>query len=131
VGGKYLNCMRSPDGRDFWSTASFREIVEPERLVMTDSFADDRGNIVPAPYYGLSESFPLEMQITVTFEEHDAHTRLTLKHSGINDISATDRNNMQPGWSESFTSRRISGEIRNGKGEHKKLNRSIIKVNNR
>src|SRR5688500_147272 len=43
-GGKYLNCMRSPDGQDFWSTGVYREIVPMEKLVITDSFADEQGN---------------------------------------------------------------------------------------
>jgi uncharacterized protein YndB with AHSA1/START domain len=57
VGGVYLNCMRSPEGKDFWSKGVFDEIVVPERLVMTDSFADEKGNTVPASYYGLSDDF--------------------------------------------------------------------------
>jgi uncharacterized protein YndB with AHSA1/START domain len=32
VGGKALNCMRSPDGTDYWSTGVYREIV-PLRIV--------------------------------------------------------------------------------------------------
>ena len=32
VGGKYLNCMRSPDGKDYWSTGVYREWSEPLRL---------------------------------------------------------------------------------------------------
>lgn len=48
VGGSYLFCMRSPEGQDFWSTGIYREIVEPERIVCTDSFADAEGNVVPA-----------------------------------------------------------------------------------
>ena len=52
VGGEYHSCMRSPGGRDFWSKGIFREIVALERLVMTDSFADEKGNTVPASYYG-------------------------------------------------------------------------------
>jgi uncharacterized protein YndB with AHSA1/START domain len=40
--------MRSPEGRDFWSTGVYREIVEPERIVYTHSFADEKGNPVPA-----------------------------------------------------------------------------------
>jgi len=39
VGGEYFNCMRSPEGKDYWSKGVFREIVAPARLVMTDSFA--------------------------------------------------------------------------------------------
>ena len=75
--------MRSPDGKDYWSKGIFREIVAPERLVMTDSFADEKGNIVPASYYGMSKDFPLEMLITVMFEEHDGKTKLTLRHAGM------------------------------------------------
>jgi len=102
LGGKYLYCMRSPEGQDFWGTGIFREIKEPERLVITDSFADPKGNIVPASYYGLSEGFPLQMLIAVTFEEQDGRTRLVLEHSGIGSISTTDRENMQQGWNESL-----------------------------
>src|SRR5512143_289293 len=46
VGGVYVNCMRSPDGKDYWSTGIYREIVPPKRIVCTDSFADEKGNIV-------------------------------------------------------------------------------------
>lgn len=102
VGGSYLSSMRSPDGKDFWNKGVFREIVPQERLVMTDSFADGKGNTVPATYYGLSKAFPLELLIAVTFEEQDGKTKLVLKHSGIGGISDTDRDNMQQGWSQSF-----------------------------
>lgn len=102
VGGVYLNSMRSPDGKDFWSKGVFREIVAPKRLVMTNSFADEKGNTVPASHYGLSDDFPLEMLVTVMFEEQDGKTKLTLKPSGIDGISATDRENMEQGWNESF-----------------------------
>jgi uncharacterized protein YndB with AHSA1/START domain len=102
MGGEYFNCMRSPEGQDFWSKGVFRDIVAPARLVMTDSFADKEGNTVPASYYGMSGDWPLEMLITVTFEAYEGKTKLTLKHSGIAGISATDRSNMQQGWSESF-----------------------------
>lgn len=102
IGGEYLNCMRSPEGQDFWSKGVFREIVAFERLVMTDSFADEKGNTVQASHYGLSKDFPLEMLITVMFEEQNGKTKLSLKHSGINGMSATDRDDMQQGWSQSF-----------------------------
>lgn len=102
VGGSYLSSMRSPDGKDFWSKGVFREVVPQERLVMTDSFADEKGNTVQASYYGLGKDFPLELVITVNFEELDGKTKLVLKHSGIEGISVTDRDDMQQGWSQSF-----------------------------
>src|SRR5215218_3622198 len=45
-GGKYLYCMKSPDGQEYWSTGTFQEIVPQERIVVTDSFADEKGNVV-------------------------------------------------------------------------------------
>lgn len=100
VGGVYLNCMRSPDGKDYWSTGVYREIVPFERLVCTDSFADEQGNVVPASHYGMMGDMPLEMLVTVTFEEHDGKTTLTLRHAGI--PAGEDRDGAQQGWSESF-----------------------------
>lgn len=100
VGGKYLNCMRSPEGRDYWGTGVFREIVPNERLVMTDSFADEHGNVVPASHYDMTGSMPLEMLITVTFEDLGGKSKMTLRHSGI--PAGEDRDGAQQGWSESF-----------------------------
>jgi uncharacterized protein YndB with AHSA1/START domain len=100
VGGKYFNCMRSPDGRDFWSTGVYREIVPKERLVMTDSFADEKGNVVSATHYGMSPDFPLEMVITVTLEEKAGRTKLTLLHEGIPEGRMRDLT--EAGWNQSF-----------------------------
>ena len=100
VGGKYLNCMRSPAGRDYWSTGVYREIVPIERLVFTDCFADEEGNVVPATHYGLSPDFPLEMLVIVTFEDLDGRTKMTLEHIGV--LSGPDSESMQQGWNESF-----------------------------
>lgn len=99
-GGKYLNCMRSPEGKDYWSTGVYREVVEPERIVATDSFADEQGKVVPATYYGMSPDYPLEMLITVAFEEQGGKTRLTLKHAGI--PSGEDFDGARAGWNESL-----------------------------
>jgi uncharacterized protein YndB with AHSA1/START domain len=83
VGGKYLFCMRSPEGQEFWSTGVYREIVEPERIVCTDSFADEKGNPVPASHYGMPGDWPAELLVTVTFEEYEGRTRMTLQQVGI------------------------------------------------
>jgi uncharacterized protein YndB with AHSA1/START domain len=100
VGGKYLSSMRSPEGRDFWSTGVYREIVPLERIVMTDSFADEKGNVVPATHYGMSPDFPLEMVIEVKFEEKQGKTTLSLRHIGIPDGQMHELT--EAGWNESF-----------------------------
>lgn len=100
VGGKYLFCMRSADGQDFWSTGEYREIVHHRRIVCTDSFADEQGNIVPASHYGITEEMLLEMVVTVTFEDFQENTRMTLKHWGLPDGKMGELAGV--GWSESF-----------------------------
>lgn len=103
VGGKYLNVMHGPgmDGivRDFWSTGVFKEITEPERLVMTDSFADENGNAVPASHYGMSAEFPMEMTVTVEFENENGRTKMTLTQAGM---PATEQVGARQGWGQSF-----------------------------
>jgi uncharacterized protein YndB with AHSA1/START domain/dihydrofolate reductase len=100
VGGKYLSSMRSPEGQEFWSTGVYREIVPPERLVMTDSFADKEGNVVPASHYGMSGDWPLELLVTVTFEDVGSKTRMTLRHEGIPAGKMSE--DTKAGWNESF-----------------------------
>ena len=102
VGGRYLTCMRSTEGKDIWSTGTYQEVIPMEKLVMTDSFADEKGTIVPATYYGMGTEFPLKMTITVTFQEIEGKTKFTLTHSGTSTLSETDRAGMRQGWSESF-----------------------------
>ena len=102
VGGEYLCAMRSPEGEDIWSKGVYREVIAPERLVMTNSFADENGKVVSASYYGMSPDWPIELLITVTFGEDSGKTKQTLRHSGIASISAKDRTDMIQGWNESF-----------------------------
>lgn len=101
VGGKNLSCMQSPDGQKFWSTGEYKEIVPMERIVVTDSFADEQGNVVPATYYGM-ERMPLVMEVTVTFEDQGGKTKMTLKHAGIAEMDDKNREDMTQGWQESF-----------------------------
>jgi uncharacterized protein YndB with AHSA1/START domain len=100
VGGVYLYCMRSPEGQDFWGTGVYREIVPLERIVATDSFADEQGHVVPATHYGMSADWPLELLVTVTFEDHGGETKVTLRHAGF--APGEDRDGAQTGWRQSF-----------------------------
>lgn len=100
-GGVFSRCMRSPEGRDFWVTGVFREVVVPERLVFTDSFAD--GNVVPAADYGSGPDVPVERLITVTFEEqHAGSTRVTVRHDGLG--PGAERDLVRGGWASGLES---------------------------
>jgi uncharacterized protein YndB with AHSA1/START domain len=99
VGGKYLNCMRGPDGKEYWSTGVVKELIPERKLVVTDSFSDDKGNIKPASEYGMPGDWPKDLLITVYLEEADGATKMKLKHQGIpNEM----REDCIKGWNESF-----------------------------
>ncbi len=99
-GGKFLTCMRGPDGKDLWGTGSFEEISKYNRLVYTDTFADEHGNIVAPAYYGMGPDQPVEMSVQVTFEDIDGKTRLTVEHCGYPWGDTKDQ--AIEGWSQSF-----------------------------
>lgn len=102
VGGKYLYSMQSAQYAEckvLWSTGTYREIVPLERIVCTDSFADEKGNIVSASQHGLLVDFPRELMMTVTFEDLGGKTRLTLRHAGM---PAEMSEMAGQGWNESL-----------------------------
>jgi uncharacterized protein YndB with AHSA1/START domain len=100
VGGRYLSCMRGPDGKDIWATGVYKEIVEKNRIVYTDTFADEHGNIVPASYYDMDADIPLEMEVEVTFEDIGGKTKMTLEHCGL--LMGEMAELTRAGWSQSF-----------------------------
>ncbi len=101
VGGHYINSMQSNDGQIIWSTGVYREIHEPDRLVFTDSFGDENGNIVSPTNYGMADDFPEELLVEVTFEEKgEDKTRLTIRHIGL--PAGQMRELTGIGWNESF-----------------------------
>jgi uncharacterized protein YndB with AHSA1/START domain len=101
-GGTYLWAMQSPVGQVYWSTGTFHEIVPQERLVVTDSFADEKGNIVPASHYGMPGDFPLEMEVIVTFEDVEGgKTKLTLRHTGM-PAGTEEGAQAEAGWNQTL-----------------------------
>jgi uncharacterized protein YndB with AHSA1/START domain len=88
-GGAYRYCMRSPSGIDSWIQGVYREIVEPERIVLTGSWTDAKGN----------PTRPATMT-TITFEEHDGKTKLTLHNGVFESVAARDEH--RGGWSSSL-----------------------------
>ncbi|MEJ2701642.1 MAG: SRPBCC domain-containing protein, partial [Sedimentisphaerales bacterium] len=101
-GGGYLNCMRSPEGKDYWSRGVYREIVEPERIVGTDSFADENGNPVSPESYGMSPDWPAEALIEVTFADREGKTEVTVRYSPVK--PGSERDMCRQGWNECLIS---------------------------
>ncbi|HTE32952.1 MAG TPA: SRPBCC domain-containing protein, partial [Chryseolinea sp.] len=98
-GGKYLNCMRAPDGTENWSTGVVQEIIPEKKLVITDSFSDSKGNIISAADVGMQGDWPMELMITFELKEADGATKLKLTHEGVPE-EAHDQ--CVQGWNECF-----------------------------
>ena len=99
VGGRYLSCMRGPDGKEYWSTGVVKEFIPEKELVVTDSFSDSEGNKIPASDYGMPGNWPGELLITFELEEADGATKLRLQHEGI---PQEMQDECVKGWNESF-----------------------------
>jgi uncharacterized protein YndB with AHSA1/START domain len=102
-GGRYFISMQGQvEGKDASGgmTGEFEEIVENERIVLTDSFADENGRAISAKQAGMPGQWP--EQILITFEFDAAGTdasRFRLAQQGIPDEMQKD---CVQGWSESF-----------------------------
>jgi uncharacterized protein YndB with AHSA1/START domain len=83
-GGTWWRSMRAPDGSLIRKHGVYREIVAPERLVLTYVTDDLGGN--PGP----------ETLVTVTFADLGGKTRLTLRQAVFG--SAAARNAHRGGW---------------------------------
>ena len=101
-GGAFHYSMRSPDGTEFRGKGVYREIVPPERLVYDTMFADAEGNTVPASYYGMGDDWPETTLVTVTLEEQDGTTILTLRNDGI--PTGMGHTLAEAGWKEALES---------------------------
>jgi uncharacterized protein YndB with AHSA1/START domain len=83
-GGAYRLVMRSPEGTDHRKRGTYREIVEPERIIFTFAWEEPDGRLGP------------ELLVTVTFDALDARTRLTLHQSGFDTVESRDSHTS--GW---------------------------------
>jgi uncharacterized protein YndB with AHSA1/START domain len=99
-GGAFHFCMRMPGGPEIWGLGIYREIVAPERIVYTDTFADAQGRPVPPSHYGMSEGHPAETLVEVTFDDDNGGTLVTLRHSLPAPVA--ERDATAQGWSEMF-----------------------------
>jgi len=78
VGGKFLFCMRSPDGQEFWSGGEYHEIVPPEKIVSSMYFADAKGNRVEPAQFGIEHEAIEGARDLILFEDlGNGRTKLT------------------------------------------------------
>lgn len=79
-GGIFLYSMDFGE-REMWGKFVYREIAPPERMVFINAFSDPQGNTTKAPFFDV---WPLEVLNTLTLEEHQGKTTITLRGRPIN-----------------------------------------------
>ena len=98
IGGKRLICMASPDGSmKMWTTGEFTEIVSSERLVYTESPADENGNVVSPSAMGMPDGYPATTEVTVLLEDLGGRTKMVMTHAGVPASSGAGG-----GWEQAF-----------------------------
>lgn len=84
VGGTRLVCMEmaTPGGpMQMWFAGEYREVIENQRLVYTDTMSDEHGNASPPP--GMPDMHPATTEVRVELEEVEGRTKMVVTHVGI------------------------------------------------
>lgn len=93
VGGVWHYCLRGPnDGDESWGLTVYQEIVKPERIVYTDAFSNEDGNI--------NAEMP---QITTTLEFISVDGRTQLKALAVYDTDEDLQRVLEMGMAEGMS----------------------------
>jgi uncharacterized protein YndB with AHSA1/START domain len=74
-GGVFHYSQKPADGNVMWVKFVYSEIIAPEKIVYSSFFSDEEGNTARAPFH---ESWPMETMNTITFNEDEGKTTLTM-----------------------------------------------------
>ena len=99
VGGKFLYCMRSPDGQEMWTGGEYHEIVPHEKIVASMYFADAAGNKVEPAHYGIEHEAIDDAYDVITFEDFgNGQTKLT--YIGNETMEDANNSGQVEGWNQ-------------------------------
>ena len=100
VGGKFLCCMKTPDGQEFWNAGECHEIVpaREEKIVSSMYFSDSKGNKIEPAQLGI---------------EHEAIRRCVRREPSLR-ISETARRNLPSLEMNPWRARKIAVKWRAG-----------------
>jgi len=78
VGGKFLWCMKTPEGQVGWNGGEYHEIVPYEKIVFSMYFSDSKGNKLEAAELGIEHEAIEDAYDVVLFEDlGNGQTKLT------------------------------------------------------
>ena len=86
VGGTRLLCMemQTPNGpMRMWFTGEYREVVENELLIYTESMSDEYGRVTSPSDMGMPEGHPTTTEVRVELTDIGGRTKMVMTHLGI------------------------------------------------
>ena len=98
-GGSYLWAMKSEQGRMFWNTGTYQEVVANQKIVSAMSFSNENGKIIPGSQLSVPGKWPDEITVIVEFSESEGKARVTVTEVGIPLIAYPL---MKIGWAQQF-----------------------------
>jgi len=110
VGGKYIFAMHGPKGsqwdKDMYSAGIYKEIVPNKKLVVTDYFSNEKGEMMEPADFGQDPNFLKESTVIVLFEETErGKTKLSIiypKPETNEQMDAMLKSGMKEGWNSSL-----------------------------
>ena len=86
-GGTFLYKMASPQG-EMWGKFVYRKITPESKIVYVSSFSNEKAEITRPPFPQIADSWPLEVENTLTLEQRGDKTLLTLRGKPLTDNDA-------------------------------------------
>lgn len=92
-------------GNSLWGKATYTTIDEPQRLEFIVTFSNEDGEMTDHPW---EPNWPRQMMSTVTFDEHNGKTRVTVTWLPMSPTDAEletfndSHDKMEMGWSGTF-----------------------------
>lgn len=107
-GGTFHYGLQDGQGNTMWGLFVYREIRKPTKIVFTNAFSNERGEVVPAPEVPFGKNWPLEILNDITIEERGNSTIMHMVSYPLNpspEVTETFNNNisnMEAGFGGTF-----------------------------
>jgi uncharacterized protein YndB with AHSA1/START domain len=101
VGGKFLICMRAPDGQEGWNAGEYHEIVLHEKIVSSMYFSDSKGNKIDPAQLGIEDE-AIEGAYDVTIFEDLGNGQTKLTFIGNEPMKNAIESGQLEGWNETL-----------------------------
>ena len=76
--------VQTPNGpMRMWFTGEYREVLENERLVYTESMSDENGHVPALADMGMPEGHPTTTEVRVELKDIGGRTKMVMTHRGI------------------------------------------------